>query len=117
LTDKANDFLRELITTSQQRIKELRRAGDLVALLAAAKETAEQIERAVGGRKDDAAREALITVRRFTFNAAADGWPGWKVPERPPETRDLLSARELARHSALYAIPAGCKLVRTCLYE
>jgi hypothetical protein len=73
LTDTADDALHELVTVSQQRIKVLRQAGDLAALLAAAKEAAEQIERAVGGRKDDGAREALITVRRFTFNAAADG--------------------------------------------
>ena len=101
MADTADDSLRELMTASQQRIRALRQAGDLAALLAAATEAADHIERAVGERKDEAAREALITVRRFTFNAAADGWPGWRVSDQSPDTRILLVARELARHSAM----------------
>jgi hypothetical protein len=101
LTDTTDDSLRDLVAASQQRIKALRQAGDLVALLAATRDVADEIERHVGQRRDVEAREALIAVRRFTFNTAADCWPGWKVPERPSETRDLLAARELARHSAM----------------
>jgi hypothetical protein len=101
LSDAAGDSLRDLVAASQQRIKALRQAGDLVALLAATQDVAEEIERHVGQRRDEEAREALIAVRRFTFNTAADCWPGWKIPEEPSETRDLLAARELARHSAM----------------
>ena len=100
MTDTDAAALRELVTTSQQRIKALRQAGDLAALLAAAKRAADDIERAVGERKDEAAREALITVRRFTFNAAADGWPGWQISDKAPDTRILMAAQELARRSA-----------------
>ena len=64
----------------QERVKELRSAGDPVALLAAAKAAADEIEHRVGERWDDAQRQSLIAVKRMTFNAAADCWPGWSVP-------------------------------------
>lgn len=100
MTDAADSSLNGLVTASQQRVRDLRQAGDIAALLAAAKEAADEIESAVGARKDDAAREALITVRRFTFNAAADGWPGWQVSDKVPDTQILLAAQELAQRSA-----------------
>lgn len=100
MTDIADTSLHDLVVASQQRVRAFRQAGDLAALLAAAKEAAGQIERAVGTRKDEAAREALITVRRFAFNTAADGWPGWSVSDKAPDTQILLAAQELARRSA-----------------
>ncbi len=100
MTDTADGSLQELVAASQQHVRAMRQAGELAALLAAAKEAAGQIEHAVGERKDAAAREALITVRRFTFNAAADGWPGWAVSDKASDTQLLLAAQELARRSA-----------------
>src|ERR1700721_2548241 len=85
ITDAAADALRDLVARSLERVKELRRAGDLAVLLAAANAAADEIEQRVGERLDDAERQALTAVRRFTFNAAADCWPGWSVPDKPPE--------------------------------
>lgn len=100
MTDATGASLHDLVAASQQRVRALRQAGELAALLAAAKEAAGLIEVAVGTRRDDAAREALIAVRRFTFNAAADGWPGWAVSDKAPDTQLLLAAKELAQRSA-----------------
>jgi hypothetical protein len=100
MTDTAEESLRDLVAASLERIKELRCAGDLAALLAGANAAADEIEQRVGGGLNDADRQALTAVRRFTFNAAADGWPGWSVPDKPPERPNLLLASELAQRSA-----------------
>ena len=42
----------------------------------------------------------LTAVKQFTYNAAADCWPGWSLPDKPPDTRILLAALELAQRSA-----------------
>lgn len=100
MTDTAAKSLPELVATLQERIKELRRAGDPAVLLAAANAGADEIEHRVGERRNDAERQALTAVKRFTFNAAADCWPGWSVPEKPPDARILVIAMELAQRSA-----------------
>jgi hypothetical protein len=99
MTDTAEESLRELVAASLERIKDLRRAGDPAVLLAAANAAADEIEQRVGEPLNDAERHALTAVRRFTFNAAADCWPGWSVPDKPPDTRNLLVAQELAQRS------------------
>jgi hypothetical protein len=99
MADAAAESLRDLVAASLERIKELRRAGDLAVLLAAANAAADEIEQRVGERLDDAGRQALTAVRRFTFNAAADCWPGWSVPDKPPEKRNLPVALALAQRS------------------
>jgi hypothetical protein len=100
MTETTDESLLDLVSKSQERIKELRRAGDAAVLLTAANDAADEIEhRITGERWNDAERQALTAVQRFTFNAAADCWPGWSVPEKPPDTRNLLAARELAQRS------------------
>jgi hypothetical protein len=101
MTDATSESLTSLVATLQKRIAELRRAGDPVAVLAAAEAAANEIEGRAGEGSNDAEREALLAVRRFTFNAAADCWPGWSVADDPPETRFLVRARELAKRSAV----------------
>ncbi|WP_456822954.1 hypothetical protein [Bradyrhizobium sp. USDA 4502] len=76
----------------------MRGAGDDAALLAAARDAADQIERGCGARDGDA-RDALMMVQRWTFNAAADCWPGWSVSDKPINQDNLLAARELAERS------------------
>ena len=100
MSEKAAESLHDLVARSQERIRELRRAGDLVALLAAATAAADEIEHRIGEGRSDAEREALLAVKRFSFNAAADCWPGWSVSDIPPDTQNLLIALELARRSA-----------------
>lgn len=82
------------------RIKALRQAGDIPALLAAARTAADDIEQCVGELRGEPELQALLAVKRFTYNAAADAWPGWSLSTKPPEERDLLMGLELARHSA-----------------
>jgi hypothetical protein len=100
MSDTAAESLRDLVATSLERVNELRRAGDPAALLAAANAAADEIEQRVGEPLNDAKRQALTAVRRFTYNAAADCWPGWSVPDKPPDTRNLSVALELAQRSA-----------------
>ncbi|MGB6356933.1 MAG: hypothetical protein WBF21_23385 [Steroidobacteraceae bacterium] len=84
----------------QQRVVEKRRAGDLVALLDTAEAAGEEIEfRAAPGR-GDVEREALMAVKRFTYNAAADCWPGWSIADTSPDPLVLARALQLAKRSA-----------------
>ncbi|GIQ72492.1 hypothetical protein [Bradyrhizobium sp. RD5-C2] len=92
------DTLAGLAGQLETRVKALRGGGDDAALLAAARDAADQIERHRGAQDGDA-REALRMVQRWTFNAAADCWPGWSVSDKPINQDNLLAARELAERS------------------
>lgn len=100
MTDTTAESLPDLVATLQERVNELRRAGDPAFLLAAANAAADEIEHRVGECWNEADHQALTAVKRFTFNAAADCCPGWSVPDRPPETGNLVAALELAQRSA-----------------
>jgi len=100
MTDAAADSLPDVVAASQKRIDELRRAGDPTTLLAAATAAADEIERLAGTGANDEERQALTAVKRFTFNAAADCWPGWSAPPKPTDSPTLLRARGLAQRSA-----------------
>jgi hypothetical protein len=101
MTDPTFGSLPELAAKYATQVNELRRAGDLAALLASAKAAADEIEHRVGENWGNAAeREALLRVQRFTFNAAADCWPGWAEPDRPADRQNLLDALALAQRSA-----------------
>ncbi|MES5484823.1 hypothetical protein QMZ05_18865 [Bradyrhizobium sp. INPA03-11B] len=82
----------------EARVKALRGAGDDAALLAAARDAADEIERHPDAPDSDRT-EALKVAQRLTFNAAADCWPGWSVSDRPIDPDRLLTARELAERS------------------
>jgi hypothetical protein len=90
--------LPELAHQLEKRVKEFRGVGDDAALVAAARDAADQVEQRRGAQNDDE-REALKVVQRLTFNAAADCWPGWSVSDKPVKTDSLLAARELALRS------------------
>jgi hypothetical protein len=100
MTDTTARSLPDLVATLRERVEGLRRAGDVDAYLAAASAAADEIENRVGDHWNDEGRQALTAVQRFTYNAAADGWPGWSVPDKPPDTRILMAARELAQRSS-----------------
>jgi hypothetical protein len=94
--------LTDLVGKLEKRVNELRRAGDAAALLSAARDAADQIEHRVTNPPGDGEqREALMVLQRLTFNAAADCWPGWDPSKEPPNSGNLLAARELAQYSAL----------------
>lgn len=95
-----SDSLTALVISSQERVKELRRSGDLAALLAAAQSAANAIESRVGDSATDLDRESLIAVKRFTYNAAADCWPGWSVPTMAPDPQILAAGLNMAQRSS-----------------
>jgi hypothetical protein len=108
MTDPTSGSLPELVAKYATQVNELRRTGDHAALLAAANTAADEIERRVGENWDNAPeREALLRVQRFTFNAAADCWPGWAEPDRPADTQNLLDALALAQRSAKLVAKLG----------
>jgi hypothetical protein len=75
------ESLCDLLASSRARIAALRQSGDLRALVAAAEVAADAIEQrvVVGAALSDADQQALLAVKRFTYSAAADCWPGWSV--------------------------------------
>ena len=95
------ESLSDLVASSRARIAELRQSGDLGALISAAEAAADAIERrvVVGAALSDADQQALLAVKRFTYNAAADCWPGWSVSDVAADTRHLEAAFVLAQRS------------------
>ena len=95
------ESLSDLVASSRARIAELRKSGDLGALVSAAEVAADAIERrvVVGAALSDADQQALLAVKRFTYNAAADCWPGWSVSDEAADPRHLEAAFVLAQRS------------------
>ena len=99
MTDSNDTSLSELAAKLEAHVKELRRQGNHSDLLAAAMKAADEVEaRAPGSSANE--REALTRVRRFTYNAAADLWPGWGEPGTPSDAQSLQGALALAQRSA-----------------
>jgi hypothetical protein len=98
MTDAATRSLPDLVASWRDGVNELRRAGKLAELLEAAKAAADEIEGRIKGNTAEEC-EALTTVKSLMFNAAADCWPGWSVPDEPPDPRLLVTALELAERS------------------
>src|SRR5579862_4984552 len=108
MSDPTSASLPELAAKYATQVNELRRAGDLAALLASAKAAADEIERRAGEDWSNAAeREALTRVQRFTFNAAADCWPGWAESDRPADAGNLMDALALAQRSTKLVAKLG----------
>jgi hypothetical protein len=92
--------LPDLVSELEKYVNEVRRAGAPAAILAAANAAADAIGQRVSVCSNDAERAALTAVRRFTFNAAADCWPGWSVAGPAVDASSLLAALQLAQRSA-----------------
>lgn len=96
-----SESLTDIVAKLEQRVKALRKEGDLAGLLAAARDAADEVERRIGdASQNEEQRDALMAVQRWTYNAAADCWPGWSIPSEPPDPRMLVAARELAQRSS-----------------
>jgi len=95
------ESLSDLVASWRARITELRQSGDLGALVSAAEVAADAIEQrvVVDAVLSDADQQALLAVKRFTYNAAADCWPGWSVSEEAADPRHLEAAFVLAQRS------------------
>jgi hypothetical protein len=93
--------LTDTVAKLGEQVKALRKEGDLAALLTAARDAADEVERSIGDANwNEEQRDALMAVQRWTYNAAADCWPGWSIPSEPPDPHMLVAARELAQRSA-----------------
>jgi hypothetical protein len=96
-------LLPDLVSELEKHVNEVRRTGSTAAILAAANAAADAIGQRVGVCLNDAERAALTAVRRFTFNAAADCWPGWSVAGPAVDASSLLAGLQLAQRSAALA--------------
>jgi hypothetical protein len=96
----STELLPDLVSELEKYVNDVRRTGSPAAILAAANAAADAIEQRVGVCLNDADRGALTAVKRFTFNAAADCWPGWSVTGPAVDASSLLAALQLARRSA-----------------
>jgi hypothetical protein len=92
--------LPSLAARLEYRVNELRRESDPATLLAAASSAADAIENRVSECWNDEGRAALTAVRRFTYNVAADCWPGWSLDGPRVDERDLLLALQMSQRSA-----------------
>jgi hypothetical protein len=92
--------LPDLVSELQKHVNEVRRAGNPAAIIAAANAAADAIEQRVVVCSNDAERAALTAVKRFTYNAAADCWPGWSVTGPAVDASSLLAALQLTQRSA-----------------
>jgi len=91
-----SDGLSELVAGALQRMRQSKDLGELASVAA---DAADAIEARVGVGSTEADRQALLAVKRFTYNVAADCWPGWTVPDLPPDPGILAAGRDLARRS------------------
>jgi hypothetical protein len=74
--------LSEQVSTWEAQVEEARGKGDPAATVAIAIVAADAIEQQTDQQADDWTedeRAALATVKRFTYSAAADAWPGWEL--------------------------------------
>lgn len=86
----------------EARIKEARRKGDPAETIVIATAAADAIEQRMEGRNalSESDTSALKAVQRFTYNAAADAWPGWQTDGHILDKQHLVTAKGLAERSA-----------------
>ena len=101
MSQSMSQSLTDIVAKLGEQVKALRKEGDLAALLSGARDAADEVERRIDDAKgNEEQRDALMAVQRWTYNAAADCWPGWSIPSEPPDLRMLMAARELAQRSS-----------------
>jgi hypothetical protein len=95
--------LAHLAATQEQAVDQVRKGGRPSDIIASAGRAADTIQGRVDAPSSETSgeeREALIAVKRFLFNAAADCWPGWSADSTRGSDAELEAAMELARRSA-----------------
>lgn len=92
--------LADLVPVLEKHVNEVRRAGSPAEIIAAANAAADAIGQRVGASLNEQERAALTAVKRFTFNAAADCWPGWSVTGPKADAGTLAAGLQLAERSA-----------------
>src|SRR5260221_12589464 len=95
--------LSDLVATQEQAVNQVRKGGGCSEIISAAEQAANVIQSRVpkpGSETAAEERNALIAVKRFLFNAAADCWPGWSEESAKMSDAELEAALSLARRSA-----------------
>jgi hypothetical protein len=95
--------LAHLVASQEQAVNQVRKGGRCSEIISAAERAADAIQSRVSEARSEIAgeeREALIAVKRFLFNAAADCWPGWSVDSAKGSDAELEAALSLACRSA-----------------
>lgn len=96
----ATEALPDMTLKLVNYVKEARRGGHPQTILAVAGAAADLIEQRAGECLNDEQRSALAAAQKFTYNAAADCWPGWSVPAPAIDEPTLARALEMSRRSA-----------------
>ena len=97
------ESLAQLIAAREEAVNQARKGGRRSQIIATAEQAADAIQSRLSEPRTAAAggeREALIAVKRFLFNAAADCWPGWGADAEKGSDAELERALALARRSA-----------------
>ena len=95
--------LAQLAAEQEKLVNDARKGGRISEIIGAAKHAADAVEHRVPDSQLEIPgdeREALIAVKRFLYNAAADCWPGWSVDSARGSDAELEAALLLARRSA-----------------
>jgi len=81
-----------------EQVRAARKAGDVGTILATAQAAAAALETAIGPRDAPTKEQtaALKTLRKITYNSAADAYPGWEL-NTPRTAAELATAETLAR--------------------
>lgn len=91
------------VAKQEEKFNRARKAGRIAQLIESAKEAAESIRARVPGSSQDLSdeeRAGLLAVKRMSYNAAADVWPGWTIDNNQRSQKELNDALDLARQSA-----------------
>lgn len=102
MQDSVVDLSNETLTWDG-RVKDARKQNDPVATLTIAQAGADAITKRIAGTPKsewtEEEKSALTSVKRFTYNAAADAWPGWSLDGPRLDAATLTSAKALAQTS------------------
>lgn len=95
--------LEEDVSAWEVKVKEARRSKDALKILDVAKQAVADIDQRLSneahGEDEAVQRAALLAIKRITYNAAADAWPGWEAESTQMSTATLEEAKALAQRS------------------
>lgn len=102
--------LAQLAAEQEKLVNDARKRGRISEIILAAGNAADAVEHRVPDSQLEISgeeREALIAVKRFLYNAAADCWPGWSVDSPKGSDAELEAALLLARRSTNLVVRLG----------
>lgn len=101
--------LTELAHNLEREVNQIRKSGDVPAILALARPAVDTLDSTAGAERNTLTEEqisALQAARRIAYNAPADAWPGWELDTPARSSAELDAALNLARGSLTEALAA-----------